>query len=130
MLTNKFTPLQIRRMERASRAGRKEKKRIAKVSTHRSSYRWSSDPRHETRVFNAKPVEKFSMENALNEFMKEERAEELEKIEQIIAEENVVIENFRRLRELRRDQERELKILFENSFDSEEFKEKFFETVD
>ena len=54
MITNKLTPLQVRRIERARRAGRKEKKRIVEASTHRSSYRWSNDWRHELRAYNAK----------------------------------------------------------------------------
>ena len=53
MITEKFTPLQIRRMERAIRIGRKEKKRISEVSKHRSCYRWSNDWRHELRAYNA-----------------------------------------------------------------------------
>lgn len=52
MITEKLTPLQIRRMERARRNGRKEKKRISEVSKHRSCYRWSNDWRHELRAHN------------------------------------------------------------------------------
>lgn len=116
MLTTKFTPLQIRRMERASRAARKEKKRIAENSTHRSIYRWSSDIRHELRVYNAKPAEKFSVEATLRE-LEEQKAEEkmLLKLEQEKAE---------------REEKQEFACLFEESFASEEFREKLFEEVE
>lgn len=123
MMTTKFTPLQIRRMERASRAARKEKKRIAKVSTHRSSYRWSSDARHELRVCNAKPSEKFSLTKALLELEDEKRAEEA----MTLQEEQMRIDE---LEAVRRSKEQELACLLEESFSSKEFMEKFFEDVE
>lgn len=123
MLTTKFTPLQIRRMERASRAGRKEKKRIAKNSTHRSNYRWSSDIRHEHRVCNARPAERFSLETTLLEL----KDMMIEEEEMILEEEHERIE---KLTAVQRDEEQEFAYLLEKSFVSEEFMEKLFEEVE
>lgn len=116
MLTTKFTPLQIRRMERASRAARKEKKRIAENSTHRSSYRWSSDIRHELRVYNAKPEEKVNVEELLRE------------IAELEAEEKLLLEL--ELENIEREEKQEFAYLLEESFASEEFMEKLFEEIE
>lgn len=123
MLTNKFTPLQIRHMERASRAAIKEKKRIAKNSTHRSNYRWSSDVRHELRVYNAKPVEKFSVEATLREL-----EEQIKTAEDMLFE--IKQEELEELAVAEREKKQELAYLLEKSFISEEFMEKLFEEIE
>lgn len=119
MITEKLTPLQIRRMERARRNGRKEKRRIAEVSKHRSSYRWSSDWRHERRVYNA-------------EFKKDrfwDRIEMRESVGTGSADIAKAVE-FGLKAEAKRAEAQEFELYFEDSFNSKEFMEKLFEEAE
>lgn len=125
MITGKLTPMQIRRIERASRNGRREKKRIAETSTHRSDYRWSSDPRHEHRAENAR-LKKDRFWNRID--MRE--SEEVYDIEGSVERElmaEVELERAKRLNAKKREETIEMAICMLNSFDSEEFMEKLFE---
>lgn len=121
MLTEKITPLQIRRIERARRNEWCEKKRIAQASTHRSDYRWSSDPRHEHRAENAR-LKKDRFWNRID--MRE--SEEVCSIERELMAE-VELERAKRLNVKKREETIEMAICMLNSFDSEEFMEKLFE---
>ena len=128
MITEKLTPLQIRRIERASRNGKKEKKRIAKVSKHRSNYRWSNDSRHERRADNAESRkdrfwDRIDMHNSIEEMLEEETEREL------FAELTKHAED-RYLMSAKRAEALEFAICFERSFDSEEFMEKYLEDVE
>ncbi len=125
MITEKFTPLQIRRIERASRNGRREKKRIANASTHRSDYRWSSDPRHEHRAENAR-LRKDRFWDRID--MRE--SEEVYDIEEVVERElkaEAELERAKQLEAEKQMEELQLALCMLNSFDSEEFMEKLFE---
>jgi len=128
MITEKFTPLQIRRIERASRNGRREKKRIANASTHRSDYRWSSDPRHEHRAENAR----FRKDRFWDRIDMRE-SEEVYDIEVAVERElkaEAELEKAKQLKAKKRMEAIELAICLEKSFDSEEFIEKLMEDVE
>lgn len=128
MITEKFTPLQIRRIERASRNGRREKKRIANASTHRSDYRWSNDPRHEQRAENA-----FFRKDRFWDRIEMRESEEVYGIEGVVERELIAeaeLEKAKQLKAKKRAEAIELAICLERSFDSEEFIEKLMEDVE
>ena len=125
MITEKFTPLQIRRIERASRNGRREKKRIANASTHRSKYRWSSDSRHELRVYNA--VFKKDRFWDRIEMRESEDAYDIEGIVERELKAEAELERAKQLEAEKQMEELQLALCMLNSFDSEDFMEKLFE---
>lgn len=128
MITEKRTPLQIRRIERAIREEQREKMRIAETSTHRSDYRWSSDPRHEHRAENAR-LKKDRFWNRID--MRESEA--VYDIEGTVERElkaEAELEKAERLKAKRRKEAIELANCLENSFYSEEFMEKLMEDVE
>ena len=127
MITEKFTPLQIRRMERAIRIGRKEKRRIAEVSTHRSCYRWSNDWRHELRAYNAESKkDRFWERIEMCESAEGNFEEAIER--ELMAE--VALERAKQFIAAKRAEALELAICLEKSFGSEEFVEKLLEDVE
>ena len=128
MLTEKITPLQIRRIERARRNEWCEKKRIAATSTHRSDYRWSSDPRHEQRAENIR-AKKDRFWERINAIESEATYDIKEIVERELKAE-AELEKAKQLKAKKRMEAIELAMCLEKSFDSEEFIEKLMEDME
>ncbi len=136
MSIQKLTHNEIRRFERASRNGQKADEHTANVSTHRSKHRYSNDPRHIARKYNAvckkdKYWDKINSRYGVSwhDVKKELEAEEQAENEKIAAEKQAASAKLaaKQREAKKRKEERDWAELYEKSFGSKEFLQKYYE---